>query len=220
MIIKGNQMDFRTFKERYYELPVIDSRNITVLGSENVQTVRNQLTRWARRGLLIPLRKGMYVFNAHDRSREISELYIANQLYEPSYVSLETALSFYGIIPERVVRITSLSTRKTKTFVNPLGTFVYRHVQPEAFRGFVQIELGGVNVFMAEREKAIVDFVYFNLAQFSKGNSNSVELLTDGYRFQELGEVNEERLFMYAGCFTSKKLMRVMYAVKPLFRSC
>jgi len=74
--------------------------------------------------LLIKLKRGLYVLNKHDRKINPSLKLLANQFYFPSYVSMEYARNFYGLIPERVYQITSVSTRKTARFKNDLGEFV------------------------------------------------------------------------------------------------
>jgi len=206
-------MEFRKFKERFQSLPVIESYAVTAVSGEDPQVVRNQLVRWQQQGLIKQLRKGMYILNEVDRKRPLNEWYIANRLYEPSYVSLETALSFYEIIPERVVRITSITARKTKSFTNALGHFEYRHVKKEAFRGFREIKQDGCSMFIAEREKAIVDFIYLNVSRFTGAYAAQ---LVDSYRFQELHTVRKKKLVEYGALCGSPKVMRIVEAVIAL----
>lgn len=128
-------MNYDEFRMKFQEYPFILSKDV-IRGQKDSQNQMNQLNRWTKKGLLIRLRRGMYVFNAHDRRVAADVNYIANRLYEPSYVSLESALNFYGLIPESVKDITSVTTRKTNTFCNEEGVFSYSHVKPRAFRGF------------------------------------------------------------------------------------
>lgn len=96
---------------------------------------------------------------------EISEklLYFTScQIYSPSYISLETALSYYQIIPEGVYSITAISTKKTMEFNTTLGTFLYRHVKPNLFFGYQLIEFKSSTFKMAELEKTLLDYLYLN----------------------------------------------------------
>ena len=144
-------MDFLQFKRQVQNQPVILSQDI-VRKVDEPQALRNQLTRWQKKGLLISLRKGIYILNPDDRKIETSQTVIANILYQPSYISLEYALNFYGLIPESVNDVTSVSTRKTTVFNNKLGTFRYQHIKPQAFRGFKRSGEGQNAFFMAEAE--------------------------------------------------------------------
>ena len=109
--------------------------------------------------LIIKLKRGFYVLNENDRKVTPSRFYIANRLYGPSYISMESALSFYGFIPEQVSALTSVTTKKTLRIRNDSGDFLYQHIKPETFRGFKAAKDNtGFDFFIAVPEKAIVDF--------------------------------------------------------------
>src|SRR3989338_1236167 len=158
-------MNFIEFQKKYKNAPLIYSRDVVREAGNQKQSARNQLGRWLAKKLLLKLKKGVYLLR-NEANPDLN--WIANQLYEPSYISLEYALSFYDLIPERVVDITSITTLKTKTFQNELGHFVYRHLNPKAFRGFKKMEDSQQPFLIAEPEKAVVDFLYFNLPAFGK----------------------------------------------------
>lgn len=199
-------MDFLQFKRQFQNQRIILSQDI-VRGLKNPQALRNQLTRWQKKGLLVHLRKGMYILNAEDRKADIDQTIIANILYQPSYISLEYALNFYGLIPEAVSDVTSVSTRKTSTFNNELGVFRYQHIDPKAFRGFKKAGEGKNTFFMAEAEKAVVDFIYLNLGQFQ---GNTREVLEASYRFQNIESLNTKKLLELACFFGNEKLNRTI----------
>lgn len=88
-------------------------------------------------------------------------MFIAKEIYSPSYVSLEYALSIYGLIPERVVDVTSVTTKKPIEFKNKLGVFIYQHIKENCFTGFIEKEdENGLVYFIATPEKAVADFLY------------------------------------------------------------
>lgn len=199
-------MDYRDFKIQYQNLPFIFSRD-AASATANSQMMRNQLTRWTKRGLLVSLRKGIYILNAADRKIHPDSFSVANILYEPSYVSLESALSFYELIPEKVTTVTSVTTKKTARFENEFGAFAYQRIKPAAFRGFKKIGEGYQSFFMAEPEKAVVDFLYLNLSVFDR---NAKDRLENSYRFQNIEQLSPVRLKELAELLSSKKLMKII----------
>lgn len=108
-------------------------------------------------GLFLKLRNGFYMVADSNPSVYL----IANKLYEPSYVSLNTALSHYGIIPEVVYATTSISTKAFREFNTPKGNFIYQRIKKEVFTGYSLEEMDGEKVLIAEPEKALADYLYF-----------------------------------------------------------
>lgn len=200
-------MNYLEFKNKVVHWPIIPGKDVMLL-DENKQLTRNQLNRWQKRGLIVKLKRGVYLLNKNDRKLDPSRGFIANQLYRPSYLSLEYALNFYGFIPERVVDVTSVTTKKTTRLTNALGRFIYQHIKPEVFRGFRMIrDEAGLNYFIAEPEKAIVDFLYLNLL-----GSRAQELLEVSFRFQNLAALKQKRILELAKLYRNSKLLRICQA--------
>lgn len=195
-------MNYLEFKNHYGHLPVITINDIAN-DFDNLQTLRNQLSRWQKNGLVQKLKRGVFILNPSDRKTPIHPYYLGNRLYEPSYISLESALNHYGLIPERVTDITSITTRKTMKLDNDLGRFIYRHIKPSAFRGFKQVKLDSRPVYMAEPEKAVLDFFYFHLKLLS---NNLTEVILDSFRFQNFEELSIPRMKDLCALFHCKKL--------------
>jgi len=107
--------------------------------------------------LFLKVRNGLYALRAEPPQEEA----IANRLYAPSYISFEYALSRYGIIPESVYTITSVTTRITREFIVNNKSFTYSHIKKQAYRGYRTEKIGGMTVLIAEPEKALVDYLYF-----------------------------------------------------------
>lgn len=200
-------MNYNKFREKLGGLPFIRGRDFLRLCS-NKQTGRNQLGRWQKKGLLVRLKRGLFLLNSGDRKVSPSLAYLANQIYTPSYVSLESALQFYGLIPERVTVTTSVTTKKTAAFDSGAGRFTYQHVQPSAFRGFgEQTDSAGLRYFMAEPEKALVDFLHLNLKNFSPGRP---EIFSDSLRLQNCERLKPTKLTAWAGLFKNRRLQAVV----------
>ncbi len=123
---------------------------------------RQQLNYWQNQGYIKPLAGGYYALA--DRAMDEKYLFmVANKIYEPSYVSLESALAYYGVIPETVFGVTSVSSRKTKQYESTWGIFSYRSVKPQFMIGYQVIENSPGNKFkIACLEKALLDYLYLN----------------------------------------------------------
>jgi predicted transcriptional regulator of viral defense system len=123
---------------------------------------RQQLYYWHNQGYIKPLAGGYYILA--DRAMNEKVLFMAaNKVYEPSYVSLESALAYYEIIPETVLGVTSISSRKTKQYDSAWGTFSYRSVKPQYMIGYQVIESSPeIRFKIANLEKAILDYLYLH----------------------------------------------------------
>lgn len=121
---------------------------------------KNNLSRWSEKGYLIKLRNGVYTFNELKNAPNIN-FYVANRMYRPSYISLHTALAFYGLIPESVIEITNVSTRKTTDFKNDLGSFTYKNIKRDLFFGYSQLNFShDKTIMLASPEKSLLDLLY------------------------------------------------------------
>ena len=122
---------------------------------------KQRLSEWQRKGYVKKIRQGFYIFSDFEINEQ-ALFTIANRIHNPSYVSLEMALSLYGLIPEAVYGITSVTSQKTKTLKTPVGEFIYRHARPELLFGYELREHDGHRYQIAEIEKAVLDYLYFN----------------------------------------------------------
>lgn len=125
---------------------------------------RDKVTDLLRKEHIIRVKKGLYIFGPDYRKRPYSREILANLIYGPSYISLEYALSYYGLIPERVETLTSVTTGRSRTFTTPVGLFTYRMISLPAFQtGMTRIELDDGGAFLiATPEKALVDKIFID----------------------------------------------------------
>lgn len=146
------------------KLIIFSLRDVENLFSkEKLKTLKNNLSRWVKMGRFVKLRRNLYEFVEPGLESNIPDVYVANRLYSPSYVSLEAALSIYGLIPDVAAQITSMTTRPTREFKNKYGRFFYRSCQRRAFTGYRLMQYEGVKILIADAEKALVDFIYFSV---------------------------------------------------------
>lgn len=188
----------RLQKERYFIFSFQDL--LSLFPKENRKTLQNQLTEWVKRKYLIRLKRNLYELSEKGSPDiVIPDLYVANRLYLPSYVSLETALSIYNIIPEVAFGVTSVTTNVTRSFKNCYGRFSYFSCQPKAYTGYRLREYSGFEVAMAEEEKAVVDFLYFRFRGKQKPNFEE-----ERFDQEILRELNWKKLFKFCQCYNAK----------------
>lgn len=120
---------------------------------------RDKIRALLRSGAIIRVKKGLYVFGPDYSRGPFSRELLANLIYGPSYVSLDYALSYYGLIPERVETVTSVTCGKNRTFLTPVGRFTYWSIPLDSYRvGIDIIRLDERRSFlMATPEKALAD---------------------------------------------------------------
>ncbi len=162
----------------------------------------SRLYEWKKKGYIKKIAKGLYIFS--DTGIDENTLfYIANKLYHPSYVSLEMALSYYDLLPETVFSITSVSTRRTYSFNTFAGNFNYRSIKPELFFGYRIVRVKSNVVYkLAEPEKALLDFLYFNPHYYRLRDYEELRINSEMFR----ENIEEEKLLYYLDRFSQKKL--------------
>ena len=162
----------------------------------------NNYTRWCKQNLLVRLRRGWFAFPEMLKTPDFAR-YITSRIYKPSYISLQTALSFYGMIPEAVTDITSVSTLKTAGFKNRFGNYTYRSIKPELFFGFELKKMqDGRTIPFATPEKALLDFLYL-YPEYNDETSMLDLRLDEDFLMNEL---DLDKLKGYASQFGSKAL--------------
>jgi len=190
-----NYLDFRT---ALYSFEVFCIRDIEKLFPKFDS---RRLVEWQRKGYIQKLINKWYLFadiHINDRLRNR----ISNCLHRPSYISLESALSHYGLIPEAVYSVQNITTRKTIAYETIAGTFNYRSIKAQLFFGYEVNNKQTIPLLIASPEKAILDYLYLN------HQLNTIEDI-EGLRlnmttFNET--INKDRLISYAACFESKTL--------------
>jgi predicted transcriptional regulator of viral defense system len=155
---------------------------------------RGNFVQWQQAGYIVSLRQGWYAFANYLQQPDYAR-YFAGKICAPSYISLHTALSFYGIIPEAVVEITSVTTQKTCRYENAFGQFSYQTIRPRLFWGFEPKTMrDGKQYMLATPEKAIIDLLYLYPQYATLDEMRELRFDEDWMR----DELNKERLMEYA----------------------
>ncbi len=137
---------------------IIDYNQLCALLQE-YKRPRDKITNLLRNHVLLRVKKGLYIpFDSTERPLET----LANLIYGPSYISREMALSYYGLIPERVYEYTSMTLGRKKSFETPVGRFRYLPISSSAYyaEGIIRQQTGSQPFLIATKEKALCDLFY------------------------------------------------------------
>lgn len=171
---------------------------------------RRQLSRWTRSGKIVQLRRSVYTLSRPYRRVEPHPFLIANSLVRPSYVSLQSALAYHGLIPEHVAVVTSVARARPGRRTTPLGEFDFRHLRSGLFFGFRPFEVVAAQMaLVALPEKALLD-----LAALTPGADEAGFL--EGLRLQNLERLDRDRLARFAAEAGSPKLRRAAVVLQRL----
>ncbi|MCC6412754.1 MAG: hypothetical protein IT270_13905 [Saprospiraceae bacterium] len=205
-------MNFLSFQQTFGDVPVI---SVSEMEKYFPGFDRNNLSRWQDKGYLEKIRNGFYRLQKQPVDQDVLFL-MAGKIYAPSYVSLESALSYYGLIPEGVFTITSISTLKTMTFETPIGRFAYRNVKKALFFG-VRLERSGNYAYkIANPVKALLDLLYLRTDIRDKNQLEGLRLNLPALK----AYLEEYPLEPYLDRFDSKPLREKVSVLQKMLISC
>ena len=190
-------MRYEEFKSRLKKFIVFSLEDIK---KTDPRFYRSRLNEWQGKNYIKKLRRGYYIFSDIDLD-ERKIFFIANRIYHPSYVSLESALSYYNLIPEGVYTITSVSSAKTFAFKTPVGEFSYRRIKPELMFGYRLENFNDRSCKIAEIEKAVLDYLYLNPAIIKE--DDFAEWRFNRHEF--LARADMKKFHEYASRFKNKR---------------
>ena len=178
--------------------------SLLLAGDVSVTSVRKQLSRWVSKGKIIQLKRGLYAVASPYRAKEPHPFLIANMLKKASYVSLQSALEYYGMIPEYVPTVTSITTGRPGVIGSVLGRYQYKHIKKDLFWGYYENEvIKDTSVFIAEPEKALLDLIYLFPSAEKK------EFLKE-LRLQNTENINIEKFSEYTERSGVQKLKKAL----------
>lgn len=192
--------------------PVFET-GLLLAGDVDPSDVMRQLSRWVRAGKIRKLRRGLYALAPPYAAVDPHPFVVANRLVRPSYVSLESALGFHGLIPEYVPVATSVTTRRPCLLDTVAGSYDHRHIATRLFWGYRNESLGGrQEVLVATPEKALLDLVYL------RAGADSPSFLRE-LRLQNLERLDLDELARQAERFGAPKLRRAAAVVREFART-
>ena len=202
-------MKFTHLIEIVGDEPIFET-GILLSGAIDPADVRRQLSRWTQTGKLYKLRRGLYALAPPFQKIKPHPYVIANRMVRASYVSLQSALAHYSLIPEAVALTTSVTTARLGRWKTPLGVYEYRHIKRELLFAYRLTDLGGgQQAFLAEPEKALLDLIYL------QPGGDTIAYLKE-LRLQNLDQLDLDELHRYAERIRSPKLCRTAASVEKL----
>lgn len=181
---------------------------------------RDKITGLLRQGAIIRIKKGIYIFGEKYRRLPFSREVLANMIYGPSYISLDYALHYYGMIPERVEAVTSVTCGRGRRFSTPVGLFIYRSISMNAYQiGIDQVVLNGGRTFLiAVPEKALSDKIHDDRGTSVRTHTEMREYLLDNLRIdpERLEKLNTDMLSLIAARYRSRKIRMISDLIRKL----
>jgi len=201
-------MTYNDFLKVFGDERVIDIRSVEVyFGGID----RRRLYEWQKRGLIRKLVSNFYVIAGKPVDDQGLKT-IACQIYAPSYIGLESALSWYGFIPEAVFQTTCVTARRNQSIRTVVGDFRYRKIAPRLFFGTKVISRGSDHFFISDPEKTLLDHFYFSPRSNDERAIEGMRLNADAIR----RTVNMEKIDRYLSLFSSRKLMKAVRILRKM----
>ena len=202
-------MRFQTVVPQLKRLPLFDSGVLSAYADDTTE-VQHHLADWVRAGKVVQLKRGLYALAKPYRSIPPHPFLIANRLVTHSYVSLQMALGYYGLIPEHVAVVTSITTEPSKNFSNEFGRFTYQHIPVSLFCDFRHWQVTETTtVCIATPEKAMLDLIYSTV----QGDSSDY---LRGLRLQNLDLLDRVYLNQLVKKLNRPKLWRALSIIEQL----
>jgi len=205
-------MKFERLVEVIGDEPVFET-GLLLAGDVDPADARKQLSRWTKAGRVYRLRRDLYAVAPPFQKVKPHPFLVANHMARGSYVSRQSALAHYGLIPEHVPLVTSVTTARPCRWETPLGAYDFRHIKTDLFHGYQLLDLGGrQRAFVATPEKALLDLVYL------QPGGDSPDFLRE-LRLQHLDRLDMDKLERQADLAHSPKLRRAARVIADLARS-
>lgn len=205
-------MDFTSLVKLVGDEPVFES-SLLLAGEVDAGDVRRQLSRWRKAGRLYQLRRGLYTLAPPFQKIKPHPFVLANRMARGSYVSCQSVLAHFGLIPEYVPVIVSVTTARPGRWETPLGVFEFHHIKTDWLRGYRLIELGGgQKAFVASPEKALLDLIHLH------PGGDSPQYLRE-LRLQNMERLDLDELQRLADLTGRPKLKRAANFVVELARN-
>jgi predicted transcriptional regulator of viral defense system len=201
-------MEFERLLEIIGDEPVFET-SLLLAGNINPNGVRLQLNRWTKSGRIHQLRRGLYAVAPPYQRVKPHPFVIANRLQRASYVSMQSALAFYDLIPDTVNVTVNIAAGRPERLSTPLGIFEFRHIKPDLFKGYRMIDLSGQQALVATPEKALLDLIYL------QPNGETKEYLQE-LRLQNLDRLNLDEMRKQAEAVNKPKLRRAVEIISNL----
>lgn len=184
----------------------------SILKDKTPEAIKQIIKRANQKGELIRVKNGLYVVGEDLRKYGVSLFSMANYMVHPSYISLESALSYYNLIPEAVYTTTSVTTKLSNEYKNDFGIFSFSHLKLEHFNfGFYQKNEKSGPYLIATPLKALIDYIYLHNKDYDSIKEIEEDLRFDWDQFLEYKDyVNKEKVLEYKTRYKGYRMMNIL----------
>ncbi len=152
-------MKFDELRKYLRKSPIFTFEDVLMLfPDEGYANIKLLLHNWTKTGKLIRIKRSLYYLTEIDI---FDNYFLTPFIYSPSYISLESALNYYGIIPDIPQKIVSITTNNTQEFNTKKGVYLYRKISKRLFYGFKKVQDDSLFYLIAEKEKSVLDYLYY-----------------------------------------------------------
>ncbi len=202
-------MEFKTLLGLVGSEPLFDT-SLLLAGDVQRSEIQRQLARWQRSGHVQQVRRGLYSLAPPYRRRTPHPFLVANRMVKASYVSCQSALAWYGLIPEYTPVTTSITTVRPDSWTTPFGEFRFRHIKHDLWFGYQLLSVTpDQKAFVAHPEKALLDLLYL-----TPGADDP--LFLQELRLQNLEQLNQQQLNSFAERMGNLKVQRAVHELTKL----
>lgn len=212
-------MDFNQAIQKYTAQPLTHQILLSVL--KDYKRPNDKIHELLKGGMLQSIKKGLYIADSSISSQKPEPFLLANHILGPSYVSLDAALSYYGLIPERVYETSCVTTKASRKFSTPMGMFTYTNLRlPYYAFGIQQVRLSDQqNVMIASPEKALFDKIVTTSGIVIRSQKNAFTYLVEELRISEdnLKDLNTRKMVEWVPDAPKKaSLLMIISAIEKL----
>lgn len=204
-------MKFESLLYQVGDLPIFSS-SLLQTGDIDRASIYKQLSRWTKGKKIYQLRRGLYAFAEPYRQQDPHSFLIANQLIAPSYVSMQSVLAYYDLIPESVPQVLSITSKlRSKELKTPLGTYRFHSIKQKLFMGFHLVQISDDQfAYLARPEKALLDLIYLTKQGHTRAYLESL-------RLQNHEQIDLDWMRQTAKNLKSEKLVNAVANLSEIF---
>lgn len=203
----------KTILKQFKNIPFTHSNLVSLFLEYN--NPNDKISQLLKNKEIIKIKKGLYILG-NDYEESISRELIANHIYGPSYISMESALSYYGLIPEQLYDITSVTTKSTKEYITERGCFSFIKSPIALYKiGIVSEQVNNHSFLIASKTKAICDKIIFTKKINIRSQKELVIFLEDDLRI-DLDELKDLNLREIDECIEVQRKSKQLILLKKI----
>ena len=206
----------KTILKQFKNIPFTHSNLVSLFLEYN--NPNDKISQLLKNKEIIKIKKGLYILG-NDYEQSISRELIANHIYGPSYISMESALSYYGLIPEQLYDITSVTTKSTKEYITERGCFSFIKSPIALYKiGIVSEQVNNHSFLIASKTKAICDKIIFTKKINIRSQKELVIFLEDDLRI-DLDELKDLNLREIDECIEVQRKSKQLILLKKILET-